>query len=248
MLLPILILAIGGSAGGPEFEALDAAVPQNYSLFDSRWDDMDPPSLFAGGLGPWPVGAALAQGYVGVFFLESAQLSGGTLPPIDPSDDSLATMPSLGGGMQYKLGGERASFGLEAMIDFAGRADALAFYSGAGGAAVAVDVDLASLGLGGGPFVSVFLGERVRAYVSGGAQMLWTWYDQKGQSEVDTADGDGFGTGWYTRAGLELLLPDNATLLGLSGRWSDSTIDLSGNVGHIDLIGTQVLLTVTRSL
>jgi len=157
-------------------------------------------------------------------------------------------LPSIGGGFQYKLGGRSVSFGLESMIDFAGRADALAFYSGSNGAVVAVDVDLASIGLGGGLFASAFLSDRFRAYVSGGALLQWAWYDQEGPSEVDTGEGDGFGTGWYTRAGIEYLLPDYATLLGIGGRWSDTTVDLSGGFGHIDLTGAQVLLTVTRSL
>jgi hypothetical protein len=250
MTLSALLLACIAPAGGSDFVPLAEAEPaqDGYALFGHAWDDVDPPSLFAEGLGPWPVGTSLAQGYFGVYFVESAQLSGGTFPEIDPSDEALATMPSIGGGFQYKLAGSRVSFGLESMIDFAGRADALAFYSGSGGAVVAVDVDLASIGLGGGPFLSAFLGERFRAYVSGGALMQWTWYDQEGSSETDTGEGDGFGTGWYTRAGLEYLLPDYATLLGIGGRWSETTVDLSGGFGNIDLSGAQVLLTVTRSL
>lgn len=248
MTLSALLLGLAAASGGPEFLSLAESLPGGPTQLSHAWDEADPPSLFADGLGPWPVGAALAQGYLGVYFLDSAQLSGGTLPPIDGAEDSLATLPSIGGGMQYKLGGARASWGLEAMVDFAGRADALAFYSGGSGALVAVDVDLASIGLGGGPFVSVFLGDRLRAYAAAGALMHWAWYDQSGASAADTGDGDGFGTGYYTRAGIELLLPDNATLLGIGGRWSDSTIDLSGSLGHLDLTGTQVLLTVTRSL
>jgi len=248
MVLAALLFTFGGAAGGTQFEPLAGPPPQNYALFDRSWDDMDPPSLFENGLGPWPVGATLAQGYFGVYFVDSAQIAGGSFPPIDPSDEALATMPTIGGGTQYKLGGKHVSWGLEAMIDFAGRADALAFYSGSGGALVAVDVDLASIGLGGGPFASVFLNDRLRAYAAGGALMQWTWYDQEGTTPVDTGEGDGFGTGWYTRAGIELLLPDMATLLGIGGRWSETTVDLSGGFGKIDLSGTQVLVTVTRSL
>lgn len=248
MVLTALLLSLGGAAGGTEFEPLAGPAPQNYTLFDRSWDVMDPPSLFENGLGPWPVGASLAQGYFGVHFVDHARLDGGTVPPVDLDDDALATLPTIGGGTQYKLGGKHVSWGLEAMIDFAGQADALAFYSGSGGALVAIDVDLASLGLGGGPFLSVFLNDRLRAYAAGGALMQWTWYDQEGATSADTFDGDGFGTGWYTRAGIELLLPDMATLLGVGGRWSDTNVDLSGGLGDIELRGTQVLVTVTRSL
>lgn len=248
MVLTALLLSLGGAAGGTEFEPLAGPAPQDYTLFDRSWDVMDPPSLFENGLGPWPVGASLAQGYFGVHFVDHARLDGGVVPPVDLDDDALATLPTIGGGTQYKLGGKHVSWGLEAMIDFAGQADAVAFYSGSGGALVAIDVDLASLGLGGGPFLSVFLNDRLRAYAAGGALMQWTWYDQTGATDVDTFDGDGFGTGWYSRAGIELLLPDMATLLGVGGRWSDTTVDLSGGLGTIDLRGTQVLVTVTRSL
>lgn len=249
MTLPALLLALGAVPGEPKFLPLSESLPQGgYTQFGHAWDDTDPPSLFADGLGPWPVGATLAQGYFGVFYLDSAQVSGGTTPPIDPSDDSLSTMPTIGGGMQYKLGGSRVSWGLEGMIDFAGRADAVAFYSGSGGALLAVDVDLFSLGLGGGPFVSAFLGDRLRVYAAAGGLMQWAWYEQAGASEADTGEGDGFGAGYYTRAGIEYLLPTNATLLGIGGRWSDSTVDLSGGLGQIDLTGTQILVTVTRSL
>lgn len=247
MHLAALFLALGTAPGGHHELSLTQDLEQDHGSFRNEWAMFDPPNRFEHGLGPWPVGTSLAQGYFGAFFVDSADISGGSMPPLDPSDDALATMPTLGGGFQYKLGGGRLSFGLETMIDFAGRADALAFYSGSGGALIAVDVDLASLGLGGGPFVSAFLGSRWRVYAAGGAQMLWTWYDQQGSSEADTGDGDGFGTGWYARTGIEYLLPDYATLLGIGGRWSESQVDLSGGFGDIELIGTQVLVTVTRS-
>jgi hypothetical protein len=187
------------------------------------------------------------QGYVGVLFLDEAVVSGGTTPELDVSDDAFEMLPSLGGYMQYKLGGRHLSWGVETGVDFAGSADGVAFYSGSGGALIAVDVDLASLAIGLGPFFSLPLGSKVRAYASGGGQMQWTWYDQTGQSAADTGDGDGFGAGWYGRAGFEYLLP-NHTLLGVGGRWSDVHVDLSGGLGHLDIAGTQVLVTVSRSL
>jgi hypothetical protein len=225
MILTALLLSLGGAAGGTEFEPLAGPAPQNYSLFDRSWDVMDPPSLFAEGLGPWPIDATLAQGYFGVHFVDHAQLDGGTIPPVDLDDEALATLPTIGGGMQYKLGGKYVSWGLEGMIDFAGRADALAFYSGSGGALVAIDADLASLGLGGGPFLSVFLNDRLRAYVAGGALMQWTWYDQTGATDVDTFDGDGFGTGWYSRAGSSCCCPTwpRCWASGAAGRTRPST-------------------------
>lgn len=182
-----------------------------------------------------------------MLFLESGELSGGTTPPLDLSDDAYDMLPSIGGGMQYKLGGERLSWGVETGVDFAGRGGGVAFYSGTGGALIAVDVDLASVAWGVGPFLSTPLGEKVRAYAAAGGLMQWSWYDQQGPSDVDTGSGNGFGAGYYARAGLEYLLP-NKTLLGLGGRWSDTRVDLSGALGHIDLRGAQVLMTISRTL
>ena len=242
-----VLLTLLSTTGLGEFERLDAALAAPVATQDVLFGFEEPSGFLGEGLGFWPVGTSLWQGYFGVFVLESAAVSGGTTPPIDAADDAFEMVPSLGGGAQYKLGGERVSWGLEGMLDFAGRADGVAFYSGAGGALLAVDVDLATLALCGGPFVSLVVGEKVRVYAAGGALMQWTWYDQTGTSAVDTADGNGFGAGYYARAGFEYLLP-NHTLLGLGGRWSEARVDFSGNLGNMDLSGTQVLLTVTRSM
>lgn len=242
-----LLLALLPAPGLGEFERLDAAVASAPATQDILLDVDEPRGFLAEGLGPWPVGTSLLQGYIGVFFLDEAEVSGGTTPPIDVTADAFEMLPSLGGGMQYKLGGEVVSWGVETGLDFAGRAEGVAFYTGNGVGQVAVDVDLFSLALGFGPFVSAPLGEKVRVYGAAGGLMQWTWYDQVGPSESDSGDGDGFGAGVYARAGFEYLLP-NHTLLGLGARWSQARVDLSGSLGHIDLEGTQVLVTVSRSL
>ncbi|HVS19961.1 MAG TPA: hypothetical protein VMT18_15255 [Planctomycetota bacterium] len=242
-----VLLTLLTTTGFGEFERLDATLAAPGATQDVLFGFDEPSGFLGEGLEHWPVGRSLWQGYIGVLVLEAAAVSGGTTPPIDLADDAFEMLPSLGGGAQYKLGGERASWGIEGMVDFAGRSDGVAFYSGAGGALLAVDVDLATLALCGGPFVSLVVGEKVRVYAAGGGLMQWTWYDQTGASAADTADGNGFGAGYYARAGFEYLLP-NHTLLGLGGRWSDARVDLSGDLGHMELRGTQVLLTVSRSM
>ena len=128
------------------------------------------------------------------------------------------------------------------MLGFSWESGATAFASGGGGAVLAVDVDMLVFDLYGGPFASVFLGEKLRAYVAAGPLLNWVRYDQEG-SALD-ADGDGFGVGYYARTGLELALP--GSMLGVGVRWSDSTTDLDGGLGELELEGFQVAFTVSR--
>jgi hypothetical protein len=185
------------------------------------------------------------QGYFGVLMLAEAERSSGSLPPVDGADDDLASMPTLGGGAMYKIGGQRVDWGVEGMLGFSGRADATAFYAGGGGAAIAVDIDLLVFDLYGGPFVSVFLGNRLRVYGAAGGLLQWASYDQSGSSAIDTGDGSGFGSGYYVRGGAEISLSPG-TLLGFGVRWSESEVDLSGNLGNLDLAGTQAVVTISR--
>jgi len=238
-----LLLSLPGTS---EFVRLDAALEPRPVAQDLLAFDDEPKGFLEQGLHDWPVGTTLLQGYIGVFFLDEGRVSGGVTPPLDVAD-AFEMLPTMGGVGQYKLGGSRVSWGIEGGVDFSGRAGGAAFYFANGVGQVAVEVDLYSLALAGGPFVSVPLGEKLRVYAGGGGLMQWTWYDQVGPSTNDSGDGDGFGAGYYARGGFEYLLP-NSTLMGLGARWSETRVDLSGGLGHVDLVGTQVLLTITRSL
>ena len=201
-----------------------------------------------GGFGTrWMPGQSLMQGYLGVLMLEEAERSSGSLPPVDGAEDDLARVVTLGGGAMYKLGGNRLDWGLEGMVAFSGRAGATAFYAGGGGAVIAVDIDLLVFDLYGGPFVSLFLGDRLRVYGAAGGLLEWASYDQSGASAADSGDGTGFGSGYYVRTGAEIVLSP-ATLLGFGVRWSESRIDLSGDLGHLDLAGTQAVVTISHWL
>ena len=83
-----------------------------------------------------------------------------------PFEGELDQLPLLGGGGQWKLGGRRVDLGLEGLLGLSGRADAEAFAIGGGGAAVAVDVDLLLIDVYGGPFASMFLGDKLRVYAA----------------------------------------------------------------------------------
>jgi len=192
----------------------------------------------------WAPEQPVMQGFFGAGTYDTFQRTGGSTPDVDGAGDS-TQVPVIGGGAQWKLGGERVDYGLELMFSFGGRANATAFAVGGGGAAVAVSVDMLAFELYGGPFVSCFVGERSRVYVSAGPLMEWADYSQEFASAGTSDSGTGFGTGFYARTGFEFALSDN-TLLGLGLRWSEATVDLGAGLGDLDVEGFQFVLTVTE--
>jgi len=192
--------------------------------------------------GAWNVGHPIMQGFVGVSFYDDVSVDNDGAD-VDGDGGDLDQLPLIGGGGQWKLGGQRVDWGLEGMLSFSGRADAEAFVVGGGGAAVAVDVDLLIFELFGGPFASIFIADhKLRLYGAAGPLLQFADYDQSGNGLDD--DGDGFGSGWYARTGIEFMLPSR-TLLGVGVRWSDTTVDLGG-LGDLEIDGLQAVVTVSR--
>lgn len=184
------------------------------------------------------------QGFLGYTSFENISADGsGTT--VDGDEGDVDHLPLIGGGAQWKLGGKRIDFGLEGLLSFAGSANAAAFVSGGGGAVVAVDVDLLLFDLYGGVFASLFLGDKLRLYGAVGPLLEWAEWDQSGNGLDD--NGSGFGVGTYARTGFEFALPSR-TLVGFGVRWSDSTVDLGGALGDLDIEGLQMLFTVSRGL
>jgi len=193
----------------------------------------------------WETGQLVMQGFVGASFFRTVEVSGGAGPDIDGSDESLAQMPTIGGGGQMKLGGESVDLGFEAMFSLSGRANATAIATGGGGATVAINVDMFLFELYGGPFANIFLGDNTRLYVGAGPLMEWADFTQQSDSAGIDDHGTGFGTGFYARTGIEFALPSR-TMIGFGVRWSESTVDLDNNLGNLDLDGFQVVFTVTE--
>ena len=139
---------------------------------ESRWTTahQDPFSTDRRGL-VWFPGQPLMQGFIGFSGFERVAVEDSGPVSIDGDDGELDELPLIGGGAQWKVGGRRIDLGLEGLLSFAGRADAEAFVIGGGGGAVAVDVDLLLFDLYGGPFASVFLGEKLRLYGAAGPLM-----------------------------------------------------------------------------
>jgi hypothetical protein len=168
----------------------------------------------------WETGQLVLQGFFGASFFKTVQLTGGSGPDVDGSDEPLAQMPTIGGGGQYKLGGDSVDLGLEMMFSFSGRANA---------AAIAI----------------VFLGDNTRVYASAGPVMEWADFTQQSESPNIDNHGMGFGTGFYARTGIEFAMTDR-TMIGFGVRWSRSTVDLDNSLGTLDLEGFQAVFTVTE--
>ncbi len=187
----------------------------------------------------WRPGDVTLQGFLGASFFE---LSTEGASPLEDED---ATFPTIGGGAQWKVAGDRLDFGFEGLLQFAWNGDISAFVSTGAGTAVAVDVNLLVFDLYGGPFVNCMLGGKARAYAGAGPVLRWGSYDQDGPSNLASGDGDGFGVGYYARAGLEFEVSRNS-MVGFAARWSAAEMDLSGRLGDLDLNGLDLVITVTQ--
>jgi hypothetical protein len=229
-------------------DGIPTAAEANKALYGSP-----PPQGTYGVQGPprrradmdWQKGEALLQGFFGWTDYSKVSVDDGLGNHVDGDEGDVDSMPFIGGGGQYKLGGDRISFGIEGMFSFGGRANAAAVAVGGGGAVVAVDVDLLIFDLYGGPFVSIPLGDKMRVYGAVGPLLQWADYDQHGNNFH--ADGSGFGTGWYARTGFEFDVGSH-TYLGFGARWSDTSIDLSGTPHDLDLEGLEYMITVSRGI
>lgn len=190
----------------------------------------------------WRAGDVTLQGFLGASFFELSTEGGSKLA----LDDEDATFPTVGGGAQWKLAGSGIDFGLEGLLQFAWNGNVAAFVSTGGGAAVAVDVDLLVFDLYAGPFVSCVLGKDARVYAGAGPLLRWGIYDQNGPTTATSGDGDGFGVGWYARTGVDFSVARNM-MLGVVVRWSDTTMDVGGGFGDLDVHGFDTAITVTQT-
>ncbi len=201
---------------------------------------------FAGFPLAWDPGQVLLQGYVGVKYLSDFSVNPSGSPPIELDEDEVEILPLVGGGAQLKLAGQALDFGLEGFIEFSGRSDLEAFASSGGSAVAVFDVSLLVVEIYGGPFVSLFAGDRLRLYAGAGPLLQWVGYDQDEDSaEEESADGSGGGV--YVRGGFEFLMPSRK-LMGLGARWSESSVDLGDGFGDLDATGLELFFTYSYAL
>ena len=248
--LPLLVACLAGCAAAPsrrtayELPGEAPPPPAGEVVAQDSFGSLRP-SESTSVRPDWNVGQSLHQGFLGVTQYTTIDRNGGGTPSVDGDEGNLDTIPIIGGGAQYKMGGEKVDYGLEGLFSFGGRANASAFAAGGGGAAVAVDVDLLVFDFYGGPFVSTFLGDNVRLYAGAGPLLEWAEYDQS--DSVGHESGSGFGYGGYARTGIEFVMPSR-TLVGFGVRWSNTTVDLGGGLGDLDMEGFQLLFTVSRGI
>jgi len=231
-----LLPATAGCAASPAPAALDwASGPQRFP----------PPVERPPGLGPrrWEVGEARPTGYLAVTEYNDITLTQSGGGSNLATDDDLS-VPTIGGGFQFKLGGNDIDLGLEILLALSGRGKVSAFVFGSGGTAVAVDIDLLICDFYGGPFASLWVTERVRIYGGAGPLVQFAGYDQRGADQSFDDDGSGFGVGWYGRVGVELFT-HWGTSIGVGVRFSDSSIELDDHLGDLDAYGTEYAITVT---
>jgi hypothetical protein len=220
-----------------ENTSIDPSPPQQYVVPAPAQVPSPTPS--------WRTGQTVMQGFFGVSFYNQIEREGGGSPDVEGESSGIDQMPVFGGGGQWKLGGESLDYGLEALFSMEGRANAAAFAAGGGGATIAVDVDMFVIDMYGGPFINKFLGDKLRWYLAAGPMMQFANYDQ--HSNLFHDSGSGFGFGGYARTGFEVVLPSR-TMIGLGVLWLDTKVDLSGNLGDLNMQGYQVLFTVSRGI
>ena len=197
----------------------------------------------------WGPGEVLLQGYIGASYLSEFEVSPEGSPSIELDDDEYEILPVIGGGAQLKLAGSALDFGVEGFVAFSGRTSLEAFASSGGTTVAAFDISLLIWEVYGGPFVSRFVGDRLRLYAGAGPLLQWVSYEQDDDDDSEDGDEDeeGFGGGVYARTGFEFLLPSRK-LVGLGARWSESSIDLGEDFGDLDLSGLEVFVTYSYGL
>jgi hypothetical protein len=208
-------------------------------------NSMAPTSTVSYAPPPPPRPAGYLQGLFGISEVRVKDIGTGNF---DSSDD--AQMPLLGGAVQRPLTGDKLRLGVEGgfLLGWIGNVETV--FVGSGGVAVTGSNDMFLTEGFGGLYADLLLGQKARVYAGAGGLIDWAIVD------VTYADptlgffdlsGSGFGFGWYTRAGFEFLL-QSGMAVGFCWRWFDTSIDIGGNVGDLDLEGMQYMLTFTKSM
>lgn len=240
--LALLAPLLGASTGcaTPGSLAARPALPALHPAQRGSYEDYTIPRSGRRG---WYAGEVRLQGYLAVTELTDVARQGDDGVDALRTDDDV-TMPTIGGGAQWKLAGDRLDIGLEGLLSLSGQGNLQAFAIGSGGAAIAVDIDLAVVDFYGGPFASVWLGNRVRCYGAAGPLVMFASYEEDLPVEPYNSRGTGFGAGWYGRLGIELLV-GGGTSIGVGARYSDANVDLDSRLGDLELEGIQYMFTVT---
>jgi len=162
-------------------------------------------------------------------------------------EDADTSMPLIGAQVQVPLRPGRLEFGYEGGFSLGWDSEHEAYYIDTGVVLVATDNKVRLFDVSGGLYLSTMLGRRWRLY--GGAGPVFQFgkldldYDQPINGRTSDS-GSGVGLGYYARTGLEVKTSPG-TSVGLVVRWVDSSVDLGGTLGDLDIEALQVGIAVT---
>jgi len=163
--------------------------------------------------------------------------------------DNDITMPMFGAQTQIPIRSGGIEFGFEAGFSFGWKSDREAIQIDDGTFLITSDNQVRIGDLSGGLYVAVPIGERARIYGGAGPVLQWTSVDLEFDSPLGgntNVDENGFGAGYYARTGVDVDM-GQGTLVGLFGRWVDSSADLGGPLDDVELETIQFGLSVTAS-
>jgi len=101
----------------------------------------------------------------------------------------------------------------------------------------------------GGAFADLALGEKLRAYAGVGPVLQFGQIDFEYQDPINghvRIYDSGFGTGYYTRIGLEFQINPKMSI-GAGFRYVDTSVDFGGAIDSMDFKQEQYLVTFTES-
>jgi opacity protein-like surface antigen len=190
-----------------------------------------------------------AQGFIGSTHLDISNIDiDSALGSVQSSDS--AEMPLIGGALQLPLGGKQhVHVGLEGGFTLGFRSDIEAFALGSNGAVVVADNDVFLTDIFGGIYGDIDFGGSVRIYAGVGPTFQFAQidydYDDPVLGHVHIND-DGFGTGYYSRVGVEFSVGPGMAF-GVGYRYVDSSADFGGPIDSMDLRQEQFMVTFTQS-
>ncbi|MEM9381032.1 MAG: hypothetical protein AAGB93_13855 [Planctomycetota bacterium] len=192
---------------------------------------------------PPPAAAThVIQGTLGISNLRGLDTSGG-----GGTGARDRTFPMAGGAFQRALRDGPVQFGIEGGFTFGFDRDRTTVSSGNGAIVVRRDDDVFLLDGFIGAYLNVPLRPEWRLYAGVGPVVQYARVDVEVDdlATVTRVSENGFGGGYYARAGLEFAITE-AALLGLGVRWLDSSADLGRTLGDLSVQGVQVGLTLSQ--
>ena len=170
----------------------------------------------------------------------------------DSIEVDMALLPQVGGAWHTLPKGDRFQYGLEATFLLGFRFDKINYaYLGGEGAYVSLSTSMWMFDLAGGAYASLFLteSEKLRVYVGGGPQMIFSSYrterDYNNEITPDNNDTESaFGLGLYARTGVEFRVHRKG-MLGMGVRANWASVDFSDVGGSSDLTGLGLYASYT---